>query len=308
MNLGERIYRLRTQRSLSQGDLADMLEVSRQSVSKWENNSAVPDLERIIRLSEIFEVSLDELVKGERVTTPKQAAPTDGTNTEKAAESRLQNEASSESASADKSGFPPRKIAGTILLCMAFLTVLVFTVFGGMLAGLIFASPFLLCGIICFVFRENVGLWCSWAVFAAVDVYIRWAMGISWSIIRWTLHYEPSMNYGRLAIGWVQFLCMVILVIVTAVRFRNKPMDDSAKSFAKLTGSWCCWILVGVLMQMISQVFSQYLLAGIVSVARGYNVISSFLSWLQFAVFAAAVTYTVRYIRSRKNWKEQSKI
>lgn len=68
MSLGERIYRLRTEKNLSQGDLAERLEVSRQSVSKWENNSAVPDLEKIIKLGEIFGVSLDELVKGEKVT------------------------------------------------------------------------------------------------------------------------------------------------------------------------------------------------------------------------------------------------
>ena len=61
MSLGERIYRLRTEKNLSQGDLAEQLEVSRQSISKWENNSAVPELEKIIKLSEIFEVSLDWL-------------------------------------------------------------------------------------------------------------------------------------------------------------------------------------------------------------------------------------------------------
>ena len=65
MNLGETIYRLRTAKQMSQGELAEMLDVSRQSISKWENNSAVPELEKLIRLSEIFEVSLDELVKGE---------------------------------------------------------------------------------------------------------------------------------------------------------------------------------------------------------------------------------------------------
>jgi len=54
MSLGETIYRLRTEKNLSQGDLAEMLEVSRQSVSKWENNSAVPDLEKIIKLGDIF--------------------------------------------------------------------------------------------------------------------------------------------------------------------------------------------------------------------------------------------------------------
>ena len=64
MNLGERIYTLRSEKSLSQGDLAEMLNVSRQSISKWENNSAVPDLDKIIKLSEIFGVSIDTLVRG----------------------------------------------------------------------------------------------------------------------------------------------------------------------------------------------------------------------------------------------------
>ncbi len=65
MSLGETLYRLRAEKNLSQGDLAEKLDVSRQSISKWENNSAVPDLEKIVKLSEIFDVSLDVLVKGE---------------------------------------------------------------------------------------------------------------------------------------------------------------------------------------------------------------------------------------------------
>ena len=47
MNLGENIYRLRAEKNMSQGDLADALEVSRQSVSKWENNSATPELDKL---------------------------------------------------------------------------------------------------------------------------------------------------------------------------------------------------------------------------------------------------------------------
>lgn len=66
MNLGENIYRLRTEKNMSQGDLADALEVSRQSVSKWENNSAVPELDKLVKMAELFGVSLDELVSGRR--------------------------------------------------------------------------------------------------------------------------------------------------------------------------------------------------------------------------------------------------
>lgn len=64
MNLGENIYRYRTANKLSQGDLADSLSVSRQSVSKWENNSAQPELDKLIKMSNLFQLSLDELVFG----------------------------------------------------------------------------------------------------------------------------------------------------------------------------------------------------------------------------------------------------
>ena len=66
MNLGENIYKFRSDANMSQTDLANALEVSRQSVSKWENNSAVPDLERLINMSQLFGVTLDELVYGKK--------------------------------------------------------------------------------------------------------------------------------------------------------------------------------------------------------------------------------------------------
>ena len=66
MNLGENIYKVRSEANMSQTDLANALEVSRQSVSKWENNSAVPDLERLINMSKLFGVTLDELVYGKK--------------------------------------------------------------------------------------------------------------------------------------------------------------------------------------------------------------------------------------------------
>lgn len=61
-NIGEIIYTLRTQKNLSQEGLADLLEVSRQSISKWETNASTPELDKLIRLSEVFGISLDELI------------------------------------------------------------------------------------------------------------------------------------------------------------------------------------------------------------------------------------------------------
>lgn len=67
MTLSERIAALRTGLGMSQGDVAERLEVSRQSVSKWETGQSVPDLDKIIKLADLFGVTVDELVReGER--------------------------------------------------------------------------------------------------------------------------------------------------------------------------------------------------------------------------------------------------
>lgn len=64
MTLGERLAHLRLQAGMSQEVLAETIGVSRQSVSKWETDASVPDLERLVTLSALFDVSLDDLVRG----------------------------------------------------------------------------------------------------------------------------------------------------------------------------------------------------------------------------------------------------
>ena len=76
MTLGEKILDLRTQKEMSQEELAAALEVSRQSVSKWETNQSVPDLDKIIRLADLFGVTVDQLVReGERPEPPEPPEP-----------------------------------------------------------------------------------------------------------------------------------------------------------------------------------------------------------------------------------------
>ena len=59
----EKLRDLRKQKTMSQEELANKLDISRQSVSKWESGLSMPDLENVIKLSELFEVSLDYLLK-----------------------------------------------------------------------------------------------------------------------------------------------------------------------------------------------------------------------------------------------------
>ena len=63
MILGEKIAQLRRKNGWSQEELADKMEVSRQAVSKWESSQTTPDLERILRLSSLFGVTIDYLLK-----------------------------------------------------------------------------------------------------------------------------------------------------------------------------------------------------------------------------------------------------
>lgn len=65
MKLAEKIMTLRKQRGWSQEELAQQLSVSRQSVSKWESGASVPDLDNILKMSAIFDVSTDILLKEE---------------------------------------------------------------------------------------------------------------------------------------------------------------------------------------------------------------------------------------------------
>ena len=65
MELGGQIKRHRTRLGLSQEELADRIFVTRQSVSNWENSRTYPDLQSLLRLSDLFGLSLDELIKGD---------------------------------------------------------------------------------------------------------------------------------------------------------------------------------------------------------------------------------------------------
>lgn len=65
MILAEKIMQLRKKNGWSQEELAEQMKVSRQSVSKWESGSSIPDLNKILLLAQIFDVSTDYLLKDE---------------------------------------------------------------------------------------------------------------------------------------------------------------------------------------------------------------------------------------------------
>ena len=64
MELGKQIKKYRTEANLSQEGLADKIFVSRQTISNWENDKNYPDIKSLVLMSEVFQVSLDHLIKG----------------------------------------------------------------------------------------------------------------------------------------------------------------------------------------------------------------------------------------------------
>ena len=157
MTLGERLIQLRAKAGLSQDDLAERLGVSRQSVSKWENNVSVPDLDKLVKLGEVFGVSLDERAISE-FPGPADPIAKAGVTAE---ELRLHRQ----------------RLLGLLLL---FASVLLGSRSEGTW-GILFAWPLVTCGILCLLCRRPLGLLCAWGAWlthfvslgASVVLYIR---------------------------------------------------------------------------------------------------------------------------------------
>ena len=66
MSIGERIVQLRSQKNMSQGQLAQSLGVSRQAISKWENDLSSPDTIHLIKLSDILDTEVEYLATGRK--------------------------------------------------------------------------------------------------------------------------------------------------------------------------------------------------------------------------------------------------
>ena len=81
MILADKIIQQRKKNGWSQEELAEKLNVTRQSVSKWESAQSIPDLQKILQLSQIFEVSTDYLLKDELFNLRFQQATGQLTNT-----------------------------------------------------------------------------------------------------------------------------------------------------------------------------------------------------------------------------------
>lgn len=291
MKLGEKIYNLRTAKNLSQGDLAEMLGVSRQSISKWENNSAMPDLEKIIKLSDIFEVSIDELVKGDATFSEKQAN-TAGTAPKVEYVQVVQ-----------KQTIEGRKIAGIILFCMAFLLTFGILLLTGSLGGIIYAIPFLLCGIICFTVKKHTGLVCCWTTYVIIDIFLQLATGSSRGLALNTIHYLRAMGNINinLIVSWIWLGLTAALVVWTVVAMKKSQVANISKLKVKLTAGWLVYIALYAARKIVNILWFETVIVPFIQQNNMlYVFINTTVNECIFVLLILLIIGTARYVFNAK--------
>lgn len=172
MQLGDRIYKLRTEKEMSQGDLANALDVSRQSISKWETNASVPELDKLVKLSVVFDISLDALITGkEKENPPKEPF----TVTEQAEPRIIYVE------KPVRPNITAAQILGIILLSCSLLCFVLLACFGkqyDLPETAALCLPVALWGVLCLVTKHPL-LWCGWCGSITWWVYL-FALAAKW--------------------------------------------------------------------------------------------------------------------------------
>ncbi|MCL2234585.1 MAG: helix-turn-helix domain-containing protein [Firmicutes bacterium] len=78
-NFGDFLYKLRKEKGMTQTELADILHVTNKAVSKWENSETMPETAQLVPISKIFDITIDELLNGDRKTSDVQKFNDDNT-------------------------------------------------------------------------------------------------------------------------------------------------------------------------------------------------------------------------------------
>lgn len=191
MTLGESLNQLRTDKNMSQGDLADALGVSRQSVSKWETETSVPDFYNLIKISKLFNVTLDSLVSGNGAhSIPK---------TESAV-SMADNEMR----------IHTNRIIGAILIAAGVLgtALLIQTIFIFITAYMVIA------GFLCLFIKKHIGLILSWTAWLGAYIFFETCTSVSMKIVFSPSRYRDMTIQTIIAYAlWLTLICLVVFTL-----------------------------------------------------------------------------------------------
>ncbi len=217
MTLGEKISKLRNAHKLSQSDLAEKLNVSRQSISKWETNASIPELDKLIQLSDLFQITLDELVR-ENFTETTENIEIPNTDTKFP---NLKTNISN-----------TQKIIGFILLAVGLLScVLSFCFVNGSLL-LILGIYAIICSTLCLLLKKHVLLVIGWLSALAAFFYLKNVVGTRVAVALFTL-FNPklyaSFNMANIISIIITLLFIVLVVCTIRSYLKSKNHTDTAR-------------------------------------------------------------------------------
>ena len=209
MTLGEKISSLRGAANMSQGDLAERLNVSRQSICKWETDAIVPELDKLIQLSDLFGITLDELVRSDKTNrTASLSEPT----------AQTQHEPMQPQIVIQKS-VSTQKVIGFILLALGLLCCILALALGG---GLVIIGGYIiLCSILCLLVKKHAGLIIGWITLLQAVILTPYFTGIRIFGIFHPGYFRHGLSITHIAAIaiWIIFF---ILVVFTVRAFRKR--------------------------------------------------------------------------------------
>lgn len=195
-DFGERLYELRSKNNMSQGDLADRLDVSRQTISKWENGACLPEAEKLVLLSDVLGVSVDYILKGEQ----KQPEPV-----------YVYVKDTNEYSPGDNEPIVRKYVGIVLAVVFSLVTVVILLMGGSFLAIIPGAAAFL--GILFAVNVKHPWLTTFWSFYIAVLVIAPFVSSISLLMILDPIIYEDGYTAHLL---WSYGLWLVLEVLVLA--------------------------------------------------------------------------------------------
>ncbi len=208
----ERICKFRESCGLSQLELAEKLDVSRQAISKWETGASVPELPKLVKMAEIFEVSLDELVlgneKAEARVMPEQAEYI-----------KVIREEPQKSLSVRNSTV--NIIWGIFFLFAGFtLSLMLYIIYEDPSLFVIFVP----CAVSAFYFLKpcvNPWLCCSCTWFIIISGWLYYGTGTSWSLVFGKGLYSPHESTWLAVFSWIEFAVLLLLISAIVYSCRN---------------------------------------------------------------------------------------
>lgn len=208
MTLGQKIFELRNKQKMSQGDLAEKLNVSRQSISKWETDASVPELDKLIMLSDLFNITMDELVRDE---LPEK-------DTDEAKETMQKS--SPETVVINKQ-MSTQKIIGFILLGAGILSLPLLFLIGP--TALIFSIPFLIFSLICFFIKKHAGLIIAWILTIAAIIFFSTCTSVNlFFFLYGNLYYGIFTLQTFVAVClWIWVISLIIYTVKTIKKIKT---------------------------------------------------------------------------------------